>query len=122
MNKNDVQTDLIRGQLMRRTQLLDEQRKKYFKELRVLREQLFQKERLSDYYTAEDWGSYFAAEESMGGDENQRGGGGDKVLSQDERFVRSSLTVLCFYRGVLGVGQAEAVRRAAVFRSSRSTK
>lgn len=47
---------------MRRNQLLDDQRRKYFKELRILREQLFQKDRLGDYYQAEDWGSYFNLE------------------------------------------------------------
>eukprot|EP00698_Gefionella_okellyi_P022547 TRINITY_DN7492_c0_g1_i1.p1 TRINITY_DN7492_c0_g1~~TRINITY_DN7492_c0_g1_i1.p1 ORF type:complete len:837 (-),score=237.52 TRINITY_DN7492_c0_g1_i1:156-2666(-) len=89
MNKNDIQTDLIRGQLMRRNLLLQKQREKFFKELRQLREQIFQKDRLVDYYQADDWGSFFALDD-MDMDEsstNKKGndgadGGGDAATQQ----------------------------------------
>jgi hypothetical protein len=58
---------------MRRNQLLQEQRRRYFKELRILREQLFQKERLGEYYQPEDWGSYFDLDDGAAEAEGSKG-------------------------------------------------
>lgn len=54
MKLNDLQMDLLRGQLTRRKQTLEEQRKAYFRELAHLREQLLQKRKKGDEFEFDD--------------------------------------------------------------------
>ena len=57
--KTDIQMDLMQGQLLRRSTVMDDMRSSYYKELSVLREQIFQKGRLGSAFEADQWGQLY---------------------------------------------------------------
>lgn len=78
--KQDIQTDILRGQLARRTKMLAEQRALFLKQLLVLKEQIFQRNRLGEPYqpdllelfNPQAWVDSLMSEEGEGDEEKRR--------------------------------------------------
>eukprot|EP00002_Diphylleia_rotans_P000905 TRINITY_DN10489_c0_g1_i1.p1 TRINITY_DN10489_c0_g1~~TRINITY_DN10489_c0_g1_i1.p1 ORF type:complete len:1231 (-),score=246.82 TRINITY_DN10489_c0_g1_i1:167-3778(-) len=66
MKKHELQMEILRGHIVRRNHMLDEQRATFYKELMILREQLYQKHRHGEGYSVDNWGRYFDPKLSQG--------------------------------------------------------